>query len=365
MKKLTKIYKDYGSITKETIMKVWDMDYRQLAENSRARNRIAGKNITKGRAPRCRMYSRAEYYTLLAEINMEKEKYESALIDLNTALNIYDNDYSFFGDDCLHIGAVQERKIRVWKEKFPNKPYMPANEDIIDKNVILFDRVNVLMKLGEYQAAIEDISAILTSEDYEDFKLYNEDDIILKRYLLDAYIKTAQYEEALKVCDQLDKQVSVNEGEKLDLVKSIIYEKMEDYEEAYECVDYIYCKDDRYIKKLKEERKSFLINYVGNNFEAIIKKYEKENNFEKAQKIFSFLHSRILDVLSSGETTDNAKLKDKVRKLQLREAKMLENCEAYEELLDYLYDLKEVNNIQIQDYAVKKIAEIEAKVKDV
>lgn len=88
-----------------------------------------------------------------------------------------------------------------------------------------------------------------------------------------------------------------------------------------------------------------------------------ENNFEKAQKIFNFLHSRILDILLSGETTDNAKLKDKVHKLQLRKAEMFENCKAYEELLNYLYDLKEVNNIQIQEYAVKKIAEIEAKVK--
>lgn len=351
MKDLNKIHENYKDITREKIMQAWEMDYRQLPENSRARSRIMGKFMSIGRAPRCRMYSRAEYYTLLAEINMEKEKYENALVDLNTALNIYDNDMIFCDERNIRGGLFRK-----------NNMY---DRNVISITDILFDQVNVLMKLGEYQAAIEDILAILTSKDYEDFKLYNEDDIILKRYLLDAYIKTAQYEEALKVCDQLDKQVSVNEGEKLDLVKSIIYEKMEDYEEAYECVDYIYCKDDGYIKKLKEERKSFLINYVENNFEAIIKKYEKENNFEKAQKIFNFLNSRISDILLDVETTDNAKLKDKLHKLQLREAEMFENCKAYEELLDYLYDLKDVNNIQIQEYAVKKIAEIEAKVEDV
>lgn len=108
-----------------------------------------------GRAARVYAYSRALYFNDLGERKYDEFDYQKALRCFNTALKIYDNDEIFYYS----------------RSPIGNRPKVESNEEIIDKNVILFNRARILNNIGEKELALNDLKLIMESEYYNEYSV--------------------------------------------------------------------------------------------------------------------------------------------------------------------------------------------------
>lgn len=112
--------------------------------------------LSVGRAPRVYTYSRALYFNDLGERKYDEFDYQTALKCFNTALKIYDNDEFF---------------------KYALSPFcrcrheIKSNEEIIDKNIILFNRARILNNIGEKELALSDLKVIIDSDRYNKYSI--------------------------------------------------------------------------------------------------------------------------------------------------------------------------------------------------
>lgn len=134
---LNEIVKDYQKVNLEDMLKV-----------------IIKPSV--GRAARIYIYSRALYFNDLGEKTYNKTDYQTALKCFNTALKIYDNDEFFKYAPSPFCRCRHEIK---------------SNEEIIDKNIILFNRARTLNEIGEKEKALVDLKLIIESDSYKEYTI--------------------------------------------------------------------------------------------------------------------------------------------------------------------------------------------------
>lgn len=347
MKITEKIHCNYQDIDKNIILNTWSI-------NTDKYNFVSNPKFDLGRAPRTKFYSRADYYNLLGEINLLNDEYEDALINFNTALYIYDDDYTFI--EGHHIAnADLKRKIVKWKQEFPNKEFRVGNEDVISKNIIFFNRIKVLIKIKEYNLVIEDALKIMESDTYEEFKTIRLNDLKLKQYLVKSYIKTKQYSKALELCDEIENLLNFDQYYIISLTKSYIYEQIGDYLAALEEVNIGEYSTNKREKQTFLKRYRSLLDMIYVNIDNIIAQYESIQKYEDAAEIVS-------TIFWDKEIYKKDLSIEEKKKLVLKEANIWEKAGDYETALEVLEEYVE-NKDNIEDEFEKKISDLKIKCK--
>ena len=160
--------------------------------------------------------------------NLEAKKYYDALVDFNTASHIYYND-TIFVDSQFYEGL-----------------YKVATDRSESNPLSIFDlcngRVKVLKKFGLYKNIINDVLKVMDTNDYKEIeneRYTSSCDIMveLNKNLLYAYIKEKQFLDALNICDRLLEIVDLRGIYNIIIVKSLVLEQMESYNEALKTIN--------------------------------------------------------------------------------------------------------------------------------
>ena len=222
---IEKIHLDYESINEDKIWSLWSGS--RVIANNRGEIICAKPSGPGRRRFSPSEYSRAEYYYILGMKNLEAKKYYDALVDFNTAAHIYYND-TIFVDSQFYEGL-----------------YKVATDRSESNPLSIFDlcngRVKVLKKFGLYKNIINDVLKVMDTNDYKEIeneRYTSSCDIMveLNKNLLYAYIKEKQFLDALNICDRLLEIVDLRGIYNIIIVKSLVLEQMESYNEALKTI---------------------------------------------------------------------------------------------------------------------------------
>jgi pentatricopeptide repeat protein len=266
--KIDEIHQDYEQLSGEEILKFWD-------GRSVIRNKSGEIIAAHPSGPGLRTfikyeYSRAEYYYIQGMLKLDAGKYYEALVDFNTALFIYHEDM-FVVEVYMCSGRRRFERIDVYETPIEINGY----NNVIGECDIYLNQIKTLQKLGSYKNVIESVRMMMDTEEYneclrDDYDDFKEFIIEIKKILLDAYIKEKQFDEALRVCDELLEIVDFDSCYNIRIVKSLAYEQMGNYNAALEVIAV-----DFSISTLLEYEGEFVLEQES-EFHDFLDKYQNE-----------------------------------------------------------------------------------------
>lgn len=233
--KIDEIHKDYEQLSSEEILQFWDG--RRVIRN-KSGEIIACKQGGVGLREFIELeYSRAEYYYIQGMLNIDAGKYHEALVDFNTALFVYHTDM-FVVEVYRCCGRRYFERFDVYETPVEFNGY----NNVIGECDIYLNQIKILQKLGAYKNVIDSVCMMMNTEEYNEcvkdvYGNFNEFIIEFKKILLDAYIKEKQFDEALRVCDELLEIVDFRSEFNMRLLKSLVLEQMGEYNAALVAIE--------------------------------------------------------------------------------------------------------------------------------
>lgn len=273
--KIDEIHQDYEQLSSEEILQFWDG--RGVIRN-KSGEMIACKQGGPGRRGYIEIkYSRAEYYYIQGMLKLDAGKYYEALVDFNTALFIYHKDMIVVEFYRPTIGRSLER-VDMYETPVEFNRY-----NVISECDIYLNQIKILQKLGAYKNVIDSVRMMMDTEEYnefirDDYGDFKEFIIEIKKILLGAYIKEKQFDEALRVCDELLEIVDFRSEFNMRLLKSLVLEQMGEYNAALVTIEEDFFSSEFLNEKvvtdefMKEYQYEFTrINQQGNKLLQIMK----------------------------------------------------------------------------------------------
>lgn len=349
---LDAIHKDYEEITKTDIKRLWNG---HLTIRNSSGDLIAYKQLGVGRTayPQRIHFSRAEYFYIKGMMNVDRGNNYAALIDFNTALHIYHDDWSsmfdlvFYNDKLYDDGDV-----------YFNRDDCCEFDNVFPESDIYLGKIKILQRLGEYELLIKTVEDLKAIEEYELAKTDKEFITDILKALLDAHIKIGDFEKALLVCEELKNNIDFHEWFNMQYVFSLVYEKNNDFLNAFCSLTYGAVAGNDYVKQKSKKRIENLKNFIQNNLYKKIEEFLTVGEYNKAIELCNAAKlSYMYDDGNYLEKLDDRTLRI-IDDIKMMMVKLYVKAENFDKAKEVCEELKESRFVEVKNCVNDKLLKL-------